>query len=64
MDFVAVDGLEAALAEVLLGRGGEQIELAQSARRETVKQLTNDPPAEPGCAGTARTATERISAAN
>ena len=37
MNLVAIDGLEAALPEVLFGRQREQVELAQAARRETVE---------------------------
>src|ERR1051325_9398664 len=42
--FVAVDGLEAALAEVVLRRRRQQIELAQAARRQTVEELPHDAP--------------------
>src|SRR5688572_23252341 len=46
MHFVAIDGLEAALLEVPLGGGGEKVELAQAARGQTVKELTNELPSD------------------
>src|ERR1051326_2665687 len=50
VDFVAVDGFEAALAEVLLGRRRQQVELAQAARGEAVEELAHDAPAETAAA--------------
>ena len=46
MDFVAVDGLEAALAKVRFRGGGEDVELAQAAGGQAVEQLADDAPAE------------------
>src|SRR6185436_133920 len=42
MDLIAIDSLEPALPKVLLGRRGQQVELAQSARREAIEQLAHD----------------------
>src|SRR5258705_13719700 len=46
MDFVAVDDLEPALAKVLLRGRGQQVELADAARRETVEELPDDLPSD------------------
>src|SRR5438045_2421842 len=50
VNLIAIDDLESALPEVLLGRRGEQIELAQTARGEPIEQLPHDAPAQPEAA--------------
>jgi len=46
MDFVAVDRFESAPGEVRLRGRGEQVELADAARCETIEELPDDAPSD------------------